>query len=58
MRRLVDTYGADRVMWGSDYGNTRDSFAKMVELIGAILIQLLISFVRAKHSKKLQMRLA
>ena len=31
VRRLVDTHGADRVMWGSDYGNTQDSFAKMVD---------------------------
>lgn len=31
VRRLVDSYGHERVMWGSDYGNTQDSFAKMVE---------------------------
>ena len=30
VRRLVDTFGAGRVMWGSDYGNTQDSFATMV----------------------------
>ena len=32
VRRLVDLYGADRVMWGSDIGNTKDSYATMVEM--------------------------
>lgn len=31
VKLLVDTYGADRVMWGSDYGNTQNSYAEMVE---------------------------
>ena len=31
VRLLVDTFGADRVMWGSDYGNTQDSYAEMVD---------------------------
>jgi predicted TIM-barrel fold metal-dependent hydrolase len=31
VKRLVDTYGAGRVMWGSDYGNTQNSYAEMVE---------------------------
>ncbi|ODP36303.1 hypothetical protein BFL28_06300 [Sphingomonas turrisvirgatae] len=31
VKRLVDTYGAARVMWGSDYGNTQNSYAEMVE---------------------------
>jgi len=31
VRLLVDTYGADRVMWGSDYGNTQNTYADMVE---------------------------
>lgn len=37
MRLLVDTYGADRVMWGSDYGNTKGaSYPDMVaRAIGA-----------------------
>lgn len=30
LRLLVDTYGARRVMWGSDYGNTKDAFPDMV----------------------------
>lgn len=30
VRLLVDSYGADRVMWGSDYGNTRNTYAEMV----------------------------
>lgn len=31
VRRLIDAYGADRVMWGSDYGNTQNSYAEMVD---------------------------
>lgn len=31
VKKLVDTYGAGRVMWGSDYGNTQNSYAEMVE---------------------------
>lgn len=31
VRQLIDTYGADRVMWGSDYGNTQNSYAEMVD---------------------------
>jgi len=31
VRQLVDTYGAGRVMWGSDHGNTQDSFHRMVD---------------------------
>ena len=30
VRLLVDTYGAGRVMWGSDYGNTKTSYPEMV----------------------------
>lgn len=30
LRLLVDTYGAGRIMWGSDYGNTRNSYVEMV----------------------------
>lgn len=30
VRRLVDLYGADRVMWGSDFGNTAGTFEDMV----------------------------
>ncbi|HWU72879.1 MAG TPA: amidohydrolase family protein [Sphingomonas sp.] len=30
VRLIVDTYGAGRVMWGSDYGNTKDAYADMV----------------------------
>ncbi|MFA5962547.1 MAG: amidohydrolase family protein [Sphingomonas sp.] len=30
IRLMVDTYGADRVMWGSDYGNTKDAYPEMV----------------------------
>jgi predicted TIM-barrel fold metal-dependent hydrolase len=30
LRHVVDTYGADHVMWGSDYGNTPGEFAEMV----------------------------
>lgn len=36
VRLAVDTYGADRVMWGSDYGNTQLPFEEMVaQAIGA-----------------------
>jgi predicted TIM-barrel fold metal-dependent hydrolase len=31
VRLLVDTYGADRVMWGSDFGNTKTTYLEMVE---------------------------
>ncbi|MES2497511.1 MAG: amidohydrolase family protein [Pseudomonadota bacterium] len=31
VRRMVDTFGIDRVMWGSDYGNTKNSYEEMVE---------------------------
>jgi L-fuconolactonase len=31
VRLIVDTYGAERVMWGSDYGNTKTTYAEMVE---------------------------
>lgn len=31
VRRMVDSFGADRVMWGSDYGNTKNSYEEMVE---------------------------
>lgn len=31
LRLLVDTYGAERVMWGSDYGNTKLGYPEMVE---------------------------
>lgn len=31
VRLLVDTYSAGRVMWGSDYGNTKTTYAEMVE---------------------------
>ena len=30
VRLLVDTYGADRVMWGSDFGNTKMGYKEMV----------------------------
>jgi predicted TIM-barrel fold metal-dependent hydrolase len=30
VRLIVDTYGAGRVMWGSDYGNTKDAYPDMV----------------------------
>lgn len=32
VRHLVDTYGAGRVMWGSDVGNTKDSYATMAAM--------------------------
>jgi predicted TIM-barrel fold metal-dependent hydrolase len=31
LRHVVDTFGADRVMWGSDYGNTPGDYATMVK---------------------------
>lgn len=40
VKLLVDTYGADRVMWGSDYGNTQNSYADMVEHAMAATAQL------------------
>lgn len=30
VRLIVDTYGASRVIWGSDYGNTKDAYPDMV----------------------------
>jgi L-fuconolactonase len=30
VRHVVDVFGADRVMWGSDYGNTQGEFVDMV----------------------------
>ncbi|MCM8732290.1 amidohydrolase family protein [Hephaestia sp. GCM10023244] len=30
LRHIVDIYGAGRVMWGSDYGNTKETYAEMV----------------------------
>lgn len=30
VRLLVDSYGAGRVMWGSDYGNTKTTYPEMV----------------------------
>lgn len=30
VRLIVNTYGAGRVMWGSDYGNTKDAYPDMV----------------------------
>ena len=30
VRHVVDIFGADRVMWGSDYGNTQGEFVDMV----------------------------
>jgi predicted TIM-barrel fold metal-dependent hydrolase len=30
VRRYVDVFGADRIMWGSDYGNTQGAFSEMV----------------------------
>lgn len=31
LRLLADTYEADRIMWGSDYGNTKNSYREMVD---------------------------
>ncbi|HWL47433.1 MAG TPA: amidohydrolase family protein [Sphingomonadaceae bacterium] len=31
LRRLVDTFGAGRVMWGSDFGNTKAAYETMAE---------------------------
>jgi L-fuconolactonase len=30
LRHAVDVYGADHIMWGSDYGNTQETFPAMV----------------------------
>ncbi|WP_417620696.1 amidohydrolase family protein [Parasphingorhabdus sp.] len=30
VRHVIDIFGADRVMWGSDYGNTQGEFVDMV----------------------------
>ncbi len=36
VRRMVDLFGAQRLMWGSDFGNTKESYADLVEMaIGA-----------------------
>jgi predicted TIM-barrel fold metal-dependent hydrolase len=35
VRRYVDVFGADRIMWGSDYGNTQGDFPEMVARAGA-----------------------
>lgn len=40
LRRAVDLFGADRVMWGSDFGNTPEDFAAMaadIRLAGSVL---------------------
>jgi predicted TIM-barrel fold metal-dependent hydrolase len=31
VRAAVDTYGADRLMWGSDFGNTKREYADLVK---------------------------
>lgn len=31
LRHIVDLWGAERIMWGSDYGNTVGTFEEMVE---------------------------
>jgi predicted TIM-barrel fold metal-dependent hydrolase len=31
LRRAVDIYGAERIMWGSDYGNTAMAYERIVE---------------------------
>lgn len=31
VKRMADTYGAGRLMWGSDFGNTKTSYADMAE---------------------------
>jgi predicted TIM-barrel fold metal-dependent hydrolase/ketosteroid isomerase-like protein len=31
VRFAVDTYGADRIMWGSDFGNTKREYADLVK---------------------------
>ncbi|MBC2778868.1 amidohydrolase family protein [Parasphingopyxis marina] len=31
LRHAVDIYGADRIMWGSDYGNTAMAYERIVE---------------------------
>ena len=35
LRHVVDLYGADRLMWGSDFGNTKGEFADMVRRANA-----------------------
>lgn len=32
MRRVVDTFGEDRVIWGSDFGNSEGTYAELVAL--------------------------
>jgi predicted TIM-barrel fold metal-dependent hydrolase len=31
LRRVVDFYGADKVMWGSDIGTSSGTYAEMIE---------------------------
>jgi len=31
VKRMADTYGAGRLMWGSDFGNTKTTYAEMAE---------------------------
>jgi predicted TIM-barrel fold metal-dependent hydrolase len=33
LRRAADTYGAERMMWGSDIGNTQRSYPEMISLV-------------------------
>ncbi len=40
VRLMVDTYGADRLMWGSDYGNTKIGYPEMAEQAIAATAQL------------------
>ncbi len=32
VRHLIDVFGADRVMWGSDFGNSKGAYAELVAL--------------------------
>lgn len=40
LRRIVDVYGADRIMWGSDIGNSAGLYGEMVERIVAVSVKL------------------
>ncbi|WP_156840546.1 amidohydrolase family protein [Novosphingobium aquimarinum] len=40
VKRLVELYGADRIMWGSDFGNTEGTFESMVERAKAATAEL------------------
>ncbi len=40
VRRYVDVFGADRIMWGSDYGNTQGEFPEMVAKARAAVAKL------------------